>query len=266
MGAMGGDFMLGAVRVQRPACGPQPAVSPARPVVRGKFLCVGAEKLYVRGVTYGTFRPDAEGNAFPDPTRVAADFAAMSAHGINAVRTYTVPPGWLLELARQHGLRVLVGLPWEEHLAFLEDRRQAADIETRVRAGVRRCAGHPALLAYAVGNEIPASIVRWYGRRRIEGFVRRLHAAARAEDPGSLVTYVNYPSTEYLELPFLDLACFNVFLEEPAALAAYLARLHNAVGERPLLLTECGLDSRRHGEAEQARSLERQIRTAAAAG
>ena len=54
------------------------------------------------------------------------------------------------------------------------------------------------------------------------------------------MTYANYPSTEYLELPFLDLACFNVFLEHPGELEAYVARLHNVVGDRPLLLTELG--------------------------
>jgi hypothetical protein len=33
---------------------------------------------------------------------------------------------------------------------------------------------------------------------------------------------VNYPSTEYLELPFIDLVAFNVYLEQPDRLA-YLA-------------------------------------------
>src|SRR5467141_4084115 len=47
---------------------------------------------------------------------------------------------------------------------FLASRAGAASIERRVRAGVDACAGHPAVLAYAVGNEIPASVVRWHGR------------------------------------------------------------------------------------------------------
>src|SRR5437899_12833727 len=34
-----------------------------RPSVRGKFLFVGDQKLYVRGVTYGAFEPDADGRA-----------------------------------------------------------------------------------------------------------------------------------------------------------------------------------------------------------
>ena len=35
-----------------------------RPQVRGKFLYLGEQKLWIRGVTYGTFRPDAAGNEF----------------------------------------------------------------------------------------------------------------------------------------------------------------------------------------------------------
>ena len=109
----------------------------------------------------------------------------MAAIGVNAVRTYTVPPRWLLDLALEHGLRVMVGLPWEEHVTFLDDRERAQRRSSeRVREGVRACAGHPAVLCYAIGNEIPASIVRWHGRHRIERFLQQLYRAAKEEDPG----------------------------------------------------------------------------------
>ena len=249
---------------------PSPTVAPPsaslRPSVGGKFLVIGKEKLYVRGVAYGPFRPEPDGSQYHTPERVAQDMAQMASRGINAIRTYTAPPRWFLDLARRHALRVLIGLPWEQHLAFLDQRRGRRDIERRVREAVRQCAGHPAVLAYAIGNEIPASIVRWYGRRRIERFIRRLYDAAKAEDPAGLVTYVNYPTTEYLHLPFIDFVCFNVYLEAPASYEAYLARLQNLAGDRPLVMTEIGLDSRRHGEDAQERSLDWQIRTAFASG
>ena len=44
----------------------------ARPTVRGKFLFVGDQKLYLRGVTYGAFRPDARGNEYLERYRQAA--------------------------------------------------------------------------------------------------------------------------------------------------------------------------------------------------
>lgn len=245
---------------------PSPSAARPRPSVGGKFVFSGAEKLYLRGVTYGPFRPEADGCEYHTPAVAERDFALMAAHGINSLRTYTVPPGWLLDAALRHGLRVMVGLPWEQHVAFLDDRRRARDIEERVRRGVRACAGHPAVLCYAVGNEIPAPIVRWHGARRVERFLWRLYSAAREEDGGGLVTYVNYPSTEYLDLSFADLLCFNVYLERQERLEAYLARLHNLAGDRPLVLAEVGMDSRRNGVAGQARSLEWQLRTAFAGG
>lgn len=232
----------------------------------GKFLHLGDEKFWVRGVTYGTFGSPAGQGGFPDRARVVQDFAQIAANGFTAVRTYTVPPRWALDAAHEHGLRLLIGLPWEEHVAFLEEPGRARSIEQRVRAGVRSCAGHPAVLAYAIGNEIPASIVRWHGRRRVESFLARLADASRVEDPGGLVTYVGFPTTEYLELACLDLVCFNVYLESRERFAAYLARLQNVAGDRPLILTETGLDSRRHGEIMQARALAWQVRSAFAAG
>lgn len=237
-----------------------------RPEVRGKFLFIGENKFWVRGVTYGTFRPNAEGDQFPASTIVDADFAAMAAQGINSVRTYTPAPRWLLDLAQRHGLRVLVGLAWEQHVAFLDDRALQRTIVQRVRDGVRACAGHPALLCFTIGNEIPPPVIRWHGRRRIEHFLRKLYRIAKQEDPAALVSYVSYPTTEYLQLDFLDLICFNVYLEAPAKLAAYLARLQNIAGEKPLLMAEIGLDSRHQGTQAQAQSLAWQVRTAFAAG
>lgn len=248
-----------------PAPPPSPPVT-ARPIVRGKFLYAGAEKFWVKGVTYGTFQPDERGDEYGAPAQVEQDFARMAANGFNVVRTYTAPPRWLLDCAERFGLRVMVGLAWEQHIAFLDNRGRRRAILERVRAGVRACAGHPAVLCYAVGNEIPAPIVRWHGRRAIERFIRRLYRIAKREDPAGLVTYVNYPTTEYLQLPFLDLHCWNVYLESRERLDAYLARLQNLAGERPLLLAEIGLDSRRHGEQAQADSLAWQVRTAFAAG
>ena len=99
--------------------------------MRGKSLFLGDRKLHVRGVTYGTFRPDEETSDYPSVEAVAEDFAGMAANGINAVRTYTVPPRWLLDLAAKHGLYVMVGLPWEEHVTFLDDRSRTRSIEER---------------------------------------------------------------------------------------------------------------------------------------
>src|SRR5688572_6316496 len=237
-----------------------------RPIVRGKFLFLGNRKLYVRGVTYGTFRPDGKNDPFPDPAIVERDFAQMRASHINAVRIYTLPPAWILDLALKHSLYVMIGLPWEQHIAFLDQADLPASIEERVRDMVRTTRNHPAILCYVVGNEIPASIVRWHGRRRIEQFIYRLYRAVKDEAPGTLVTYVNYPTTEYLNLPFLDFFCFNVYLEAADRLQDYLFQLQNLAGDKPLVMAEVGLDSRTKGLQQQAATLTWQIRTIFATG
>jgi GT2 family glycosyltransferase len=245
---------------------PAAGIGSQRPAARGKFLWAGGEKLFVRGVTYGTFSRSGDGHQYPPLEVVAADFARMAANGLNAVRTYTVPPRWLLDTALEHGLWVMVGVAWEQHVDFLGSRARARSIEDRVRSAVAVCAGHPALLCYAIGNEIPTRVVRWAGRGPVEKFVERLHAAGRQEDPGGLFTYVNYPSTEYLQSPASDLVAYNVYLESPAQLEPYLARVQNLAGDRPLLMAELGLDSRTHGTDHQAETLDWQVRAAFASG
>jgi GT2 family glycosyltransferase len=251
--------------MRAPARVPEDAAT-ARPTVRGKFLFVGDEKLYLRGVTYGPFRPEADGCEYHTPKEVDRDFSLMAECGLNSVRVYTVPPRWLLDIAHRHGLWVMIGLPWEQHVTFLDDPKRCAQIERRVREMVSPCALHPALLCFVVGNEIPSTVARWHGRVPIERFLRRLYDAVKSVDPQCLVTYVNYPSTEYLDLPFCDFAAFNVYLEVEEKLDSYLARLQNVAGDRPLVIAEVGLDSSRNGVDRQAETLEWQLRTIFAGG
>jgi len=57
-----------------------------------------------------------------------------------------------------------------------------------------------------------------------------------------------------------------VYLESQERLQAYLGRLHTLAGERPVVMSELGLDSRRNGEHLQARTLDWQVRSAFAGG
>jgi GT2 family glycosyltransferase len=122
------------------------------------------------------------------------------------------------------------------------------------------------VLAYSIGNEIPPDVVRWHGKAAVERFLRELADVAKQVDPDGLVTYGNYPPTEYLDLSFLDFATFNVYLHDPETFHRYLLRLQNLVGERPLVLGEIGMDTLRHGELAQADFLSGHVREAVLAG
>src|SRR5207244_5491380 len=75
-----------------------------------------------------------------------------------------------------------------------------------------------------------------------------------------------FPSTEYLTIDFTDFLCFNIYLHDETAFRRYIARLHNLAVDKPLVLTEFGIDSMRNGDREQAEILSWQVRAAFAAG
>jgi len=244
-----------------PERAPAPAVDLGRPTIGGKFFFVGDHKLYLRGVSYGPFAPASHGFAFPDEPVLERDFALMAQAGVNTVRTFTVPPRWLLDRAAAHGLRVLVTVPWAEHVCFLDNRDLVAEIRGTVRAAAETCGGHPALFGMLVGNEIPPDIVRWYGPERVREFLRVLRDEVKQRAPDTLVSYANFPSTEYLDMTdVLDFASFNVYLHREADFRRYLSRLQNIAEDRPLVITEFGVDSIREGAEAQAELLGWMIR------
>ncbi len=118
------------------------------------------------------------------------------------------------------------------------------------------------IFAYSLGNEIRPDLIRWYGMRRVSRFLAELYDIGKNLDPEGLFTYSNYPSAEYLDLSFLDLVCFNVYLHQEADFRRYMTHLLGLSGNRPLMLSETGMDTIREGEAHQAELLQWQARAA----
>ena len=247
-----------------PSPGDRPAdvVTRAYPTTDGRFLNVAGRRFWVKGVTYGTFRPNSEGEPFPERAKVKADFAQMREVGVNTVRLYTPPPDWLADAAAEAGLYIIADICWGPRRCDFEDPAKLEFLFDWTRQHSRRLANHPAMLLFSIGNEIPPLIVRWYGRQRIEAFLLRLYELVKEQAPHALVTYINHPPTEYLRLSFLDVEAHNVYLEREPEMRAYLGRLQALAHEKPVLLAEIGLDSRKHGEAAQARFVDWQIRAA----
>src|SRR4051794_13014146 len=197
------DIALDAPSVVDPL--PRAAEEPAGPIrVHGKFFFAGEAKHFVKGVTYGPFGPGSHGAQFPEREIVEGDFALMRGAGINTVRVFTVPPLWLLDIADQAGIKVLVGLPWSQHVAFLDSAAIKEEIRAAVASGVRSCCRHPAVFAYLVGNEIPPDMIRWHGADAVRRYLKELVSLVRREHPGTLISYANFPSTEYLTIDFTD--------------------------------------------------------------
>jgi GT2 family glycosyltransferase len=235
--------------------------------VDGKFFSLGDERFAFRGVTYGTFREREDGARFPDRDVIKRDLESMAEAGFTVVRTYTPPPDDLLDIAADMGLKVLVGVSfadwrWVVGASPRERRRLTREAVDRVRRVARRLAGDDRVFAISVGNEIPPDVARWFGTAETAGFLAELAATVRAEDPGALVTYNNYPTTEYLPSDAFDFLTMNVFLERPQSFRRYLTRLHNLAGDRPVVLGELGAHAGEgpDGEQWQAEMLDWQLR------
>ena len=99
---------------------------------RGRFFFHKGQKFFVKGVTYGPFAPSAGGVPFPELAKVDLDFALMAALGVNCFRTFTVPSKSILDKAAAHGLRVIVGIPWPQHISFLDSKRTRSEIRETI--------------------------------------------------------------------------------------------------------------------------------------
>jgi GT2 family glycosyltransferase len=238
------------------------AVSGSRVSVDGKFFRLGGKKFQVKGVAYGPFEPNAAGQPFASPEQTAADFARIRELGANVLRVYHVPGKWFLDLAQQHELRVLLDVPWNKHVCFLDSDEERGRAREAVRRAVVSCSRHPALLGLSVANEIPPDIARWSGAKAVESFIDDLVYEAKSLDPECLCTFTSFPSTEFLRPRSLDFICFNVYLHHRQPFRNYLARLQMQADAKPLVLGEFGLDSLREGEARKSEILQWQIEDA----
>lgn len=243
--------------------GRQRVVEPISNRVRrdGKFFRLGTEKFYVRGVTYGPFEPNRDGDPLPNPEQAERDFLQIRELGANCIRIYHTPPKWFLDLALHHGLKCFLDVAWPKNLSFVDNDELIDAARDAVRTAARACGNHEAIFAISVVNEIPADLVRFYGRGAVEDVIDELINIVKEEAPQCLATFANFPTTEYLQPRCIDFACFNVYLHDEQVFRNYLARLQNIAGEKPLVLGEYGIDT--HGEKtedEQATILGNHVR------
>ena len=190
--------------------------------VHGKFFFAGDEKFFVKGVTYGPFGPRLArrpvSRARHGRARFRADARGRRQH---ACASSPCRRSGCSTWRPTTGLRVLVGIPWAQHVTFLDDPGDRA--RHRTAPWSRRCAawtGIRAIFAYLVGNEIPPDMVRWHGPSGCARSSSGSSAWCKEVDPERLVSYANFPSTEYLTIDFTDFLCFNVYLHQEARVPA----------------------------------------------
>lgn len=228
----------------------------------GKFFLRDGKRISINAVTYGPFP---EHNS---PASHRDEMTKIAKAGFNSIRLYDEPSSELLDAAHAENLMVFAGAYWPWHRVFRGAGAEKFFTEAKLRTAefLNTWAAHPALVGYYVANEIPSDIARWIGPVTTRNSIQELISLCHELAPQLLAGYANYPSSEYLEPENADFTGFNIYLEDPQKFSAYLARLHHLAGDRPVLLSELGLDSCQHGEQHQAEVLSWSRRRALAAG
>ena len=106
----------------------------------GKFFRLGADKFFVKGVTYGPFEPNSLGEHYPEPDDVRRDFRQIIELGANCVRVYWKPNKWFLDIAAEVGMKVFIDVPWPKNLTFIGNEpvmQQARDARASGRERLR---------------------------------------------------------------------------------------------------------------------------------
>jgi hypothetical protein len=175
----------------------------------------------------------------------------LAACGGNAIRTWDVASAEqtehgksLLDTAHEHGIAVVVGL-WlghERHGFDYGDPAQLAKQRDEVEAAVTRLAGHPALLAWGLGNEMEGpggpgdSPAIW---REVEHLARRIKELDPDHPVMPIVANVNPAKLAAIRehAPSIDILGVNAYADA----ARIVDKLGAAGWEKPYCITEFGV-------------------------
>ncbi|WP_040395686.1 glycoside hydrolase family 2 TIM barrel-domain containing protein [Aromatoleum toluclasticum] len=169
----------------------------------------------------------------------AGDRAALeklAAAGAGVVRVYGESDAWVLDAARRHGLRVVMGVS----VAYPLDAGALHAQEQAVRNFVERHRKHPALLAWGVGNEVEAGatdpLPAWREIDRLAGIIKAI-------DPAHPTLMVAVDG-ELERLKQLAACCANIDLLGINAYAGAAftlpQRLRDAGITKPVIVSELG--------------------------
>ncbi|HEY0456358.1 MAG TPA: glycosyltransferase, partial [Verrucomicrobiae bacterium] len=208
---------------------------------------------------YGPFAPNAMNEPFPAPDQARRDFHQLRELGANVLRLYNTPPRWFLDLATEFEVRLFIDILWNKERCFLDSEAAKDAARKAIRSVVQENVSHAAVFAYSLVNEVPADIVRWSGARAVADFIDELAGVAKSVDPDCLCTFGNFPPTEFLRPRNVDFISFNIYLHNKSAYENYLMRLQMIADEKPLLISEFGIDSYREGESAKCEMLAWQI-------
>src|SRR5260221_9501884 len=179
------------------------------------------------------------------------------------------PPGYVLDSAQEHGLKVLYSytIDWWSFGTPADAARRRSVLQ-RVTA----LRDKPALLGWVLGNEIPGAVLDARGKDAIRNGLRVLYDDVKRLDPVHPVTHSNWPITKDLDLSFLDISSFNLYpLWPPEVVARGFGNYVGPVlipisGDKSPVIREFGANTIEGWEDRQTRVLKRSWQDSTNAG
>jgi len=238
-----------------------PRINSSRVVIEGDRLLVGGEPFLVKGIHYSPWLPGSgpsKGYAWPGEATVSRDLQIIQNLRANTILVHDAPPS-IFPLARHFGLMVIYSyyINWQSIGVDEQFRARAAEIADAA-IGIGR---EPNLLAILLGNEVPEWILKERGADFVNARIRSLYDEVKKTAPKVPIGHANWPPTKGLTLPYMDIACFNLYPAWPrevvvAGYGNYIeGTLKPIAAGRPLLITEFGQNSLEATEQRQAKVL-----------
>lgn len=207
-------------------------------------LLVDGKPYFVRGITYGG---PPKGGSLDD------DLATIASLGANTIRNWgcdDVETPKLLDAARRHGLKVVLGL-WLRHgragaegidsFNYVTDTAGTEKQYNDTMRYVRAFHNHPALLVWGAGNEVTLNIATDPEKEAYARFLERVVSGIKAIDTEHPVASMSAWSTDWpwwqKFTPSLDIYAINTYGYGAAAVPGEIRRLGVT---KPWMITEFG--------------------------
>ncbi len=250
--------------------------------VKGKHIYVDGNKFVIKGISYGNFDPIDTGNGtyYFDEEKTREDFKFIKEANINTIRLYSKPPEYVMNIAKELDLKIILTLFIDyitKDISFT-NRKTLTYYKKLTEDLVNFGKKFDNVIMYMLGTEVAAMLadrdgvyaiekfIKSHGQQNFENFIFELHKSAKSVDSHALTSYSNFPPTEFLNLDFLDVITYDVYLKTEKELRNYLARLQNYTSSKPLLIGEAGADTVTQGDEYQGEMLRWSIESSMALG